>query len=63
MLVCYVVVAYTYSTMAKCVDMSVPGNVIMCGVTRDMKSAKELVAKNEKVYGANNMVIYNAPLI
>lgn len=62
MLVCYVVVAYNSGAIDRCVDTSVPGNVIMCGVARDMMTAKSIVAKNEKVYGARNIVIYNAVL-
>jgi hypothetical protein len=74
MLVCYVVVAFRSGkdvrdvkedvgvNGSRLVDTSIPGNVNMCGVATDLKTAKAIVAKNEHIYGAGNIVIYNTPL-
>jgi len=65
MRVCYVVVGFHPEEKEKgykAVNMSIPGNHVICGVTQDMATARLIASEQESVYGNGNIMIYNAEL-
>lgn len=66
MRVCYVVIGFHPEVKKedniKRINVSEPGNVIVCGVAQDMPMARLIASEYEGIYGSGNVIIYNAEL-
>uniref|UniRef100_A0A6C0J7F0 Uncharacterized protein n=1 Tax=viral metagenome TaxID=1070528 RepID=A0A6C0J7F0_9ZZZZ len=76
MQVCYVIIGYniqspqgstgpldTNNIFTKYVDVSIPGNVEIFGVTYDIHTAREIVKNKKQQLNTKYIMIYNADLI
>lgn len=57
----YVVVAYKTQGQGHLVNILDPGNVVICGVTKDIVLAQKLAKEKQSLY--TNIMIYNTHIL